>query len=145
DVEGAELLEIRHAFQEEDALGQVAGVLHLANGFLVVLLGETVEAPVLAHLGVQEVLVDADELPSEHVVQRLDDLLAPLHAPSERARLAHVPGPGQEGRGSGLSGPGLSLGSAWGSGLGVLEATFELTFDAGEARSAVAARAIAEA
>jgi hypothetical protein len=44
-------------------------VLHLADGFLVVVLGEPFEAPVLAHLGVQEVLVDPDELAAEHVVQ----------------------------------------------------------------------------
>src|SRR5262245_62074409 len=96
-MQRAELLKVGDALQEEDALGQVAGMLHLADGFLVVLLGETVVSPVLAHLGVQEVLVDADELSGEHIVQDLDDLLAPLHTPSERARLAQRPRASQVG------------------------------------------------
>src|SRR5262249_59454128 len=114
DVEGAELLEIRHAFQEEDAFGQVAGVLHLADGFLVVLFGETVETPVLAHLGVQEVLVDADELARKHVVQRLDDLLAPLHSPLRARTVSTRAGSEPGGSRKRLAEPlGLDEGQAW--------------------------------
>src|SRR5262249_13404349 len=128
------------ALQEEDALGQVAGVLHLADGFLVILLRETVVSPVLAHLGVQEVLVDADELAGEHVVQRLDDLLAPLHAPSEGARLAQRPRGNQAGWPGGLRARRERARAR--SGLNVVEADLELALEAREARSAIAAGAV---
>src|SRR5262245_1363237 len=76
-------------------------MLHLADRLLVVVLGDPLEPPVAAHLGVQEVLVDADEFTGEHVVQGLDDLLAPLHATSRAlARLAQRPR-GDQGTSSG--------------------------------------------
>ena len=44
------------------------------------LLGEPLVAPVLAHLGVDEVLVDRRQLGGEDLVQDLDDLRIAAHA-----------------------------------------------------------------
>jgi hypothetical protein len=49
-------------------------VLHLAEGFLLALVGQTLVAPVLLHLVVDEVLVDRRELGGQHIVEQLDDL-----------------------------------------------------------------------
>src|SRR5215470_1020164 len=82
----------------------------------------------------QEVLVDADELTAEHVVQRLENLLAPLHATSPAvARLAQHRRGNQEGSGGGPSGVRLLAGRV------------EVALDVRQARAAVAARAVATA
>ena len=47
-----------HPLEVEDALDERVGVLHLADRLLAELLGEALVAPVRAHLGVDEVLVD---------------------------------------------------------------------------------------
>ena len=54
------------------------GVLHLVDGLVADLGGDAQVAPVLAHLGVQEVLVDGDELSRQHLVQQVDDLFEPF-------------------------------------------------------------------
>jgi hypothetical protein len=59
------------AFEKQNAIDQLLGVLHLAHGFLVVLLGQLEKAPVLAHLGLAEILIDGRELGGEHLVQKL--------------------------------------------------------------------------
>ena len=70
DVELVEALQVRQALEEEDALDEPLGVLHLVDRLGAALRGERVVAPVLAHLRVQEVLVDRDELAGEHLVQQ---------------------------------------------------------------------------
>src|SRR5262245_28453467 len=79
DTHAAELLEVRQALEEEDALDELVRVLHLVDRLLVDHLGDAQQAPVLAHAGVEEVLVDADELGGEHVVQGGDHLRVALH------------------------------------------------------------------
>src|SRR5437879_6483945 len=54
--------DLRDPLQEEDAVDDLFGVLHLAHGLFVVLLGQVGVAPVLAHLGLAEVLVDGRQL-----------------------------------------------------------------------------------
>ena len=56
-----------------------AGMLHLVDGFLVLVLGEFGQPPVLQHLGVQEVLVDRGQLVVERLVEVFDDLRIALH------------------------------------------------------------------
>ena len=70
DVDLAEALHVRQALEEEDALDQLVGVLHLVDRLLADVLVEPLVAPVLAHLRVQEVLVDGGELAGEDLVQR---------------------------------------------------------------------------
>jgi hypothetical protein len=72
-------LEVGRAVEVEDALDDLVGVLHLLDGFLAGDGGQLGEAPVVAHLRVDEVLVDGGELRGEDLVQNLDDLRVALH------------------------------------------------------------------
>ena len=82
DAQLAQRLEVRQALEEENALRQLVGMLHLVDGLVVFVLGEFLQAPVLQHLGVQEVLVDRDELVVERLVEVVDDLGVALHGPA---------------------------------------------------------------
>jgi hypothetical protein len=66
-------------FEIQDARDQLVGVLHLADGLLAHLVPEPVVAPVLAHAGVDEVLVDRGQLVGEDLVQGVDDLIVSTH------------------------------------------------------------------
>ncbi|MNP64830.1 hypothetical protein D3C76_1603600 [compost metagenome] len=54
-------------------------MLHLVDGFLVLVLAELIQAPILIHPCVQEVLVDCDQLVSEDLVEMLDDANVAFH------------------------------------------------------------------
>jgi hypothetical protein len=54
-------------------------VPHLVDRLALGVCGELGEAPVLLHLGVQEVLVDRGELARELLVQQRDDLVVATH------------------------------------------------------------------
>ena len=84
----AEVLEVRQALEEEDAFRQLVGVLHLVDGLVVLVLREFLQSPVLQHPGVQEILVDRDELVVERLVQVLDDLRIALHGGELRRGIA---------------------------------------------------------
>ena len=73
------LLHVRGAVEVQDPVDHLLGVLHLLDGLLADVGGELLVAPVLAHAGVDEVLVDRGELRAEHVLQDLDDLFVALH------------------------------------------------------------------
>jgi uncharacterized protein (DUF2342 family) len=62
DVQLAQVLNVRQAFQEQDALDQLVRVLHLVDGFVVLVLAELVQAPIFIHACMQEVLIDRDQL-----------------------------------------------------------------------------------
>src|SRR5690606_941918 len=79
DAQLAQRLEVRQALEEQDALGQPVGVVHLLDRFLVLVLGQLLEPPVLQHLGVQEVLVDRGELVVQGLVEVLDVLRVAFH------------------------------------------------------------------
>src|SRR5687768_7651988 len=79
DPEAAELLEIGQAVQEQDALGELVGVLHLVDRFGALELGEALEAPIVEHPVVQPILVGGGQLVAERVVEMPDDLGVALH------------------------------------------------------------------
>ena len=72
-------LHVGDAVEEEDALDEALGVFHLLDGLLAGVFGQPLVAPVPAHHGVDEVLVDRGELRGEDVVENLDDLVVALH------------------------------------------------------------------
>src|SRR5690606_13691914 len=57
-------------------------MLHLLDGFLVLVFGEPLESPALPHAGMQEILVDGREFVFQNAVELLDDLPVALHDPS---------------------------------------------------------------
>jgi len=67
------------AVEEQDAVDELLGVLHLPHRFLVVLLAEAVKAPVHAHLGLAEILIDGRQLDRQGPVQRFDDFGFAFH------------------------------------------------------------------
>ncbi len=73
DQQFMQVLQVWQTVQHEDALDQHVGVFHFANGFFILMLAEFVEAPVVQHAGMQEVLVDGGQLVLELLVQMLDD------------------------------------------------------------------------
>ena len=79
DQEFAEFLQIGNAFQEQDALDQLVGVLHLVDRLVVLVVAELLQPPVLEHPGVKKILVDRREFVQQHLVQMLDDLLVAFH------------------------------------------------------------------
>ena len=81
DLHRKEPLHVGHAVEVEDPLDELLGVLHLAEGLLPALVGQALVAPVVLHLGVDEVLVDRRQLSGQDVVEQLDDLRRRLHAP----------------------------------------------------------------
>src|SRR5690606_29971130 len=79
DPELVEVLQVRQTLEQQDALDQPVGVLHLLDRGLVLVLRHPFEAPVLPHAGMEEVLVDRGELVLQHLVEVLDDLAITLH------------------------------------------------------------------
>src|ERR1700738_3444663 len=78
-VDLAQALEVGQPFEEQDALDERVGVLHLLDRLLAHLLLEALEAPVTAEPGMEEVLVDGGQLGRQHVVQERNDLRVALH------------------------------------------------------------------
>src|SRR5690625_176603 len=79
DQQFAEVLQIGQPLQEQNALDQLIGVLHFVDGFVILVLCQFIQAPVLEHAGVEKVLIDGDELIAEHLVEELDNLGITLH------------------------------------------------------------------
>ncbi len=79
DVQLAQVLQVGQAVEHEDAVHQLVSVFHLANGFLVFLFGQLVEAPVFEHAVVHKVLVDGGELVLELRLQVRNDLGIAFH------------------------------------------------------------------
>ena len=74
DLKLAQVLQVRQPFEEEDALHERVRMVHLVDGRLLLALAKFLHAPILEHLGVQEVLVDGREFVLQHGVQVGDDL-----------------------------------------------------------------------
>jgi hypothetical protein len=72
-------LQVGQAFEEQHALDQVVGVVHFLDRFLVLVLAQRGEAPVLVHAGMQEILVDRGQLIDQAFVEQLDDFLVAFH------------------------------------------------------------------
>src|SRR5690606_36092146 len=90
DQQLAEILQVRQTFEEQNALDELVGMTHLVDGFLVLVLGELRDTPVLQHPGMKEVLVDGRKLVEKHFVEYRYDLVFALHT---LAPLCHAAGP----------------------------------------------------
>ena len=81
-------LEVRKPVQEQDALGEDVGVLHLVDRFVPLVFGQTADAPVGEHPVMEPVLVDCGQFVGERLVKELDDLRIAFHGaaslPAER-------------------------------------------------------------
>lgn len=84
DQQLAEVLQVGQAFEEQDALDELVGMLHLVDRLVVLVGAEALQAPVVPHARVEEVLVDRDQLVAEDLVEVLDDFLVAFHAESCR-------------------------------------------------------------
>jgi hypothetical protein len=82
DLELAQVLQVGQPVEEEDALDQAIGMLHLLDRLVVFDVGDLLQAPLLVHAGMEEILVDRRELARELRVQELDDLPVAFHAAS---------------------------------------------------------------
>ena len=88
DAKRGDALQVRMAFEEDDALDQLVGVVHLLDGLLALLLGELAVAPILEQTVVQPVLVDRSQFQEQRLVKPLDDLCFALH--NSCSRLGHA-------------------------------------------------------
>src|SRR5690554_2905848 len=79
NVQFAEVLQVGDAFEKQDAVDQLLGMLHLFDGLIVLPLGQLLQAPVLIHLGMQKILVDGYQLIAESLVEMLDNLGVAFH------------------------------------------------------------------
>ena len=83
-------MHVGKAVQENDAVGDAVGVLHLLDGLLAPELGHLQETPVIEQAVMQPVLVDGGELVTQPLVEILDDFGVALHGalPKFRPRCA---------------------------------------------------------
>ncbi len=82
DGDRKQALHVRHPLEEQDPVDDHVGVLHLVDRLVADVVGQMAIAPVLAHLGVNEVLIDRRQLGRQHIVQDLEDLGISTHPPS---------------------------------------------------------------
>src|SRR5690606_39252328 len=78
----AQVLQIGQAVQEEDALHELVGVLHLADRLFVFLLRQLVQAPVFQHAVMQKVLVGGGQFVLQLGIEERDDLGVAFHVVS---------------------------------------------------------------
>src|SRR5690554_989385 len=79
DAQWRKRLKIWMAFEEDDALDQPVGVLHLFDRLLTLLLGKLGVTPIFQKAVMKPVLVNSTELQKERVVKPLDDLYIAFH------------------------------------------------------------------
>ena len=79
DMQRIEHLHIGKAFEEDDAHGDLVGMLHLLDGFLAPLLGERLVAPIIEQAIMQPVLIDRRQLVTQRVVEIFDNFGLALH------------------------------------------------------------------
>jgi len=79
DHELSEILQIRQSVQEQDSFDEPVRVLHLVDGFVLLVILESMKSPVSEHPRMQEVLVDRGQLILQHGVQMLQDRGVALH------------------------------------------------------------------
>ena len=82
DAQRVEGLEVRVAFEEDDPVHQLVGVVHLLDALGARLVGEMAVAPVLLEAIVQPVLADRRQLAAQRLVEILDDPCIALHRPA---------------------------------------------------------------
>ena len=79
DVDRVQVAHDRAAVEEQDALDQPLGVFHLDDRAFLDRVRQAAVVPVLAHLGVDHVLVDGRELFGQSGVELVDHLRGTLH------------------------------------------------------------------
>src|SRR5690606_611415 len=72
-------LQVGQPLQEQDALDELVGMLHLVDGFLVGVLAQLLQAPAVEHAGMQEIQVDGRQLVLQDVVEVTQDGRVALH------------------------------------------------------------------
>ena len=82
DEELVQVLQVGQALEEEDALDELVGMLHLVDRLVMLVVGEARQSPMTEHARVEEVLVDRGELVGEHRVQVTQDVRITAHAKS---------------------------------------------------------------
>ena len=84
DADPVEPLQVGSLLEVDDALDQLLGVTHLLDRIVVGALGEVRVAPVVSHLGVDEVRARRRQFRCEQIRQRLHHLRTSLHQPPPR-------------------------------------------------------------
>ena len=79
DPERRDGLQVRMAFEEDDAMNELVGVMHLLDRFRPLLLGEFREAPILGEPVMHPVLVDGPKLQFQRLVQAVDYPFVAFH------------------------------------------------------------------
>src|SRR3546814_228474 len=79
DAQAAEQLEVGEATKEEDAVGELVGMLHLVDRLFAFERGEACDAPIVEHAIMQQILVDRGQLVLERFVEEIDDFFVALH------------------------------------------------------------------
>ena len=80
DAHRVESLHVRDAFEKENPLDEGVGVPHFLDRLLMTLRGQLRVSPVLAHLSVDEELVDRGQFGAERLVQDGDDFGFSFHS-----------------------------------------------------------------
>ena len=80
-MQGIEHLQVGEAVEEDDALDELVGVLHLLDQFLAPFLGQGLVAPVVEQPVMQPILVDRGELVPQASIEIFDDFCVALHGP----------------------------------------------------------------
>ena len=80
DFQREQLVHDGRAIEQQDPLDERLGMLHFVDGFFLGVIAEPFVTPVVAHLGVQEVLIDGGQLRLQHFVQVGKHLLVSAHA-----------------------------------------------------------------
>ena len=70
--DGAQSLKVGVALEVEQALDQMVRILHLIDRLGSETLAQAVIAPVVEHLGVEEVLIDCRQLSGQYFVEKFD-------------------------------------------------------------------------
>src|SRR5215510_12305295 len=88
DAELVVALQVGHALEEQDPADHLIRMAHLVDRLLADLVRQALEPPVLAHLGVHELLVDRRQLVGEQVVEEREHLFVALHRTASLRQLA---------------------------------------------------------
>src|SRR5260370_25876643 len=80
DFDGADVGHVGSSFQEQNARHELLGVFHFVDRLLAIGVAQAEIAPVLAHLGMQKILIDGRQLGLQGFTQLLEDFDVSLHA-----------------------------------------------------------------
>src|SRR5262249_58589410 len=90
DMHRVHTLDIWHAFEIENVSDDFVRVFHFVDAAFTDLVVQPVVAPVLAHFGMDKVLVDGSEIRRQHLVEDVDHTFFCFHAASFLTRRMRV-------------------------------------------------------